>query len=78
MGVKGPFPGRTLKELADKSSRRRCEGDQTEASPRFNHAVLMGRLGSQELYRTEDPNHGDSSDRVVARSWTPKTRTTDN
>ena len=36
--------GPTLRDLADRSSRRRCEGYQTEASPRLNHAVLMGRL----------------------------------
>ena len=38
-----PFGGPRLRGLADRSGRRRYEGDQTEASPRFSHAVLMGR-----------------------------------
>jgi len=33
----------SIRTRADRSGRRRCKGDQTEASPRFSHPVFMGR-----------------------------------
>ena len=46
---------RPPRHLVDRSSPHRCEGDQTEASPRFSHAVLMGRLTCRLASKAASP-----------------------
>lgn len=54
---------------ADRSSRHRCEGNQTEASPRLNHAVHMGRLA-----KTLGSFTDDARDQAGSRMTTGITR----